>query len=435
METLYAGLLVVTGATLLLVGIFLFASGRKLGKQRAGTSDGRANRQFSTVQPSEIRPAAKPTPPKNDLVEKISSVSSEGTVEERQSEQAQAINARHDNHELEAKVVTLTNQLNANEAWLTQSVRHAEKLAERNSKLQTEVADLKQQLQASQAKIQEFEVEQQRLLDQLRTTESSLRKTDAQYKEVIERDSQSRSELAQAKSQIDGLMTREKELLAEIDSYSEKLAASQEPVKELQTTRHRLSATEAENQGLRAANRGLEREIITLKKQLQTKEAQFESELRSTRRPAGRRSGERNWLFRMIATTAAIAIASAIAIEFVDVTNLPQLPAPPSVDKDAANVPQELSPPPVAPKKNQVAKQSPAPKPTPRRSGTFETIVPTDLFTGPSGDSPLIGTLAPGVKINIVNSGGGWLEVRSKQGRTIGFVRQEAAVRANEDRS
>lgn len=64
-----------------------------------------------------------------------------------------------------------------------------------------------------------------------------------------------------------------------------------------------------------------------------------------------------------------------------------------------------------------------------RLRGAFQTVRPTQVFSGPSENSALVANIGPGMRLNVVNSQNGWLEIRSKHGRPPGFVRQEAAVR------
>jgi chromosome segregation ATPase len=64
----------------------------------------------------------------------------------------------------------------------------------------------------------------------------------------------------------------------------------------------------------------------------------------------------------------------------------------------------------------------------PRLQGTFETVRPTQVYDGPSENSAWIADISAGMKLNVVNSTFGWLEIRSMHGRPPGFVRQEAAV-------
>jgi hypothetical protein len=71
----------------------------------------------------------------------------------------------------------------------------------------------------------------------------------------------------------------------------------------------------------------------------------------------------------------------------------------------------------------------PAPKVSPRLRGAFQTVRPAPVFSEPSENSALIAKLERGIKLNVVDSRDGWLEIRSKHGRPPGFIRQEAAVR------
>lgn len=175
----------------------------------------------------------------------------EGMVEVLQSKQRQLADTRYDNHELQGKIVNLIKQLHANERRLSESAREIQKIGHRKSKLQTEVANLKQQLKASYTTIQKFETKEKQLLNQLQTTESILAATLSQHREIVDRDS--RSELAQTRSHIDQLMIRNEELLAEIDSLSNELAASQQPIEELQTPQN---GTKSKDQQLRNSQSG-----------------------------------------------------------------------------------------------------------------------------------------------------------------------------------
>lgn len=67
-------------------------------------------------------------------------------------------------------------------------------------------------------------------------------------------------------------------------------------------------------------------------------------------------------------------------------------------------------------------------KPAPRLQGTFQTVRATQVYDGPSENSAWIADISAGMKLNVVDSTFGWLEIRSMHGRPRGFVRQEAAV-------
>ena len=69
--------------------------------------------------------------------------------------------------------------------------------------------------------------------------------------------------------------------------------------------------------------------------------------------------------------------------------------------------------------------------PAPRVRGTFQTVRPTQVFSEPTEDSALVASIAKGVRLNVVDSREGWLEIRSKHGRPPGFIRRDEAVRVS----
>ncbi len=68
-------------------------------------------------------------------------------------------------------------------------------------------------------------------------------------------------------------------------------------------------------------------------------------------------------------------------------------------------------------------------KTAPRIRGAFQTVRPTQVFSGPSEDSELVANINKGTKVNVVDSKDGWLEIRSKHGRPPGFIRKETTER------
>lgn len=68
-------------------------------------------------------------------------------------------------------------------------------------------------------------------------------------------------------------------------------------------------------------------------------------------------------------------------------------------------------------------------KTTSRVRGVFQTVRPTAVFSRPTEDSELVANISKGMKVNVVDSKDGWLEIHSKHGRPPGFIRQEATVR------
>jgi hypothetical protein len=91
--------------------------------------------------------------------------------------------------------------------------------------------------------------------------------------------------------------------------------------------------------------------------------------------------------------------------------------------------PMEFTPEPTTVETVAEPVSEPPRKAAPRVLGAFQTVRPTQVFTGPSENSEFIVNLEKGVKVNVVNSRDGWLEIRSKHGRPPGFIRQDAAAR------
>jgi chromosome segregation ATPase len=256
METLLAWLLMFAAAAMIVLGILLLAAERELRKQRPELEKLRRNHRIraiigqlcptSEAQSSETQPSAELTTRNKELIEKISSLSSEleeskRMVEELQCEQRQLVSA----------------------------------------------GELEQQLQASQETIKALEAEQQRLggvnlenqqlreeiknlRNQLQTSESLLNTTASQYKEVADRDLQLESDLAESRQQMDKLTMKNNELLEMINSLSSQLAASEQTVEELRTLQDHMPGIQSENQQLHTENQALREEIASVKTQLGT---------------------------------------------------------------------------------------------------------------------------------------------------------------------
>jgi hypothetical protein len=62
-------------------------------------------------------------------------------------------------------------------------------------------------------------------------------------------------------------------------------------------------------------------------------------------------------------------------------------------------------------------------------AGVYETTRATPVYEGPSSASRVVSQIGKGTRINVVNSAGGWLEVKSKRGNPPGYVRSDDARR------
>ena len=274
METLLAWLLMFAAAAMIVLGILLLGAERELRKQRRELEKLRRNHRIrlgmglrtSEAQGSETHPSSELMTRNKELIEKISSLSSEleeskRMVEELQCEQRQLVSA----------------------------------------------GELEQQLHASQETIKALEAEQQRLggvnfenqqlrgeieslRNQLQTSESLLNTTASQYKEVADRDLQLESELAESRQQMDKLTMKNNELLEMINSLSSQLAASERTAEELRTLQDHMPGIQSENQQLQTENRALREEIANVKTQLGTTESRFSETVTQAREITERNS-------------------------------------------------------------------------------------------------------------------------------------------------
>jgi len=59
--------------------------------------------------------------------------------------------------------------------------------------------------------------------------------------------------------------------------------------------------------------------------------------------------------------------------------------------------------------------------------GTYEITQSSRVYAAPSELSQQMGDIEPGVRVTVVNSKNGWLEIHSKHGRPPGYIRKESA--------
>jgi hypothetical protein len=128
----------------------------------------------------------------------------------------------------------------------------------------------------------------------------------------------------------------------------------------------------------------------------------------------------------VLASGFILVIAGAVAAKILITESLTSS-EPALRSSEATMVEPNLEPSPKSAAKEPTSKA--APKVSPRLRGAFQTVRPAPVFSEPSENSALIAKLERGIKLNVVDSRGGWLEIRSKHGRPPGFIRQEAAVR------
>jgi FtsZ-binding cell division protein ZapB len=155
-------------------------------------------------------------------------------------------------------------------------------------------------------------------------------------------------------------------------------------------------------------------------------------------KPFAQAPGERTRRFGMIAATGAIAIVATVAVGVLNTnSNGPSGSKEPAVAPEIVSIEQSI---PIEAGPETLKRSSPpaganeSPKQIRKRvQGTYRITRSTQVYSEPSDTSELIANIKPGIKINVVDSRNGWLEIRSKHGRPRGFVRQTAAVRINQN--
>jgi hypothetical protein len=139
--------------------------------------------------------------------------------------------------------------------------------------------------------------------------------------------------------------------------------------------------------------------------------------------PTVRTPRKRKWRMASIPAVVVLAVAGGGAMGFFGTRYFRPMETAvaPETDADQQSAPVET------------ASQTMEIKPAPGPQGKFKITRPTAVYSGPSENSALITRIEPGIKINVVGSRGGWLEIRSKLGRPPGFVRQDAAVKIDQN--
>src|SRR5215510_11972614 len=178
METLYVWLFIFAGATMIVEGISLLTSERELRKQRREIDMLRRNHRPSEPQDFETYRSAELLMTRNkELIEKISSLSSEleeskkmmedlqterhhrvsyselkqqlqasqEIIKELEAEQQRLAGINFENQQLRDEIANLKNQPQASEIQLSESVWQNPEAAERYTQLQNEIVELKQQ--------------------------------------------------------------------------------------------------------------------------------------------------------------------------------------------------------------------------------------------------------------------------------------------------
>jgi len=258
METLYVWLFIFAGATMIVLGIFLLASERELRKQQREIDALRRNHR-----PSEplTHPSAELLMTRNkELIEKISSLSSELEESKRMMEELQS-----DRHQ-RVSYFELKQQLQASQGIIKELEAEQQRLADvnfENQQLRDEIANLQNQLQASEIRLGESAWEN-REAEHSEQLENEI----VELKRQAEKGQATARELEAVQEQLGAVESRETILKVQqhilevqIENLQRALFMEKQAVQELDATRERLAGMERVCQELREENRRLEDDI------------------------------------------------------------------------------------------------------------------------------------------------------------------------------
>jgi hypothetical protein len=284
--------------------------------------------------------------------------------------------------------------------------------------------------------------EQRKLKALVRELEHELSEGKSQLQELGE----TQERLQQAERICHELSDENRQLREEISDWQKRVAASEHYQKEISMLKQQLDALQLEHDALLESNPPIEEEVnlqndsihLMTSQSAKNSGAVVRSEFSGRTNGSGDKVGDagtslakaisislllprlilQNWRFGAIVATASIAIAiTGISIHVLKGDSPSSTPAP-------TETATALEPPAFASPQPSVA-------PAPRVRGTFQTVRPTQVFSEPSEDSALVANIAKGVRLNVVDSREGWLEIRSKHGRPPGFIRRNGAVKVS----
>jgi chromosome segregation ATPase len=394
------------------------------------------------------------------------------TINELQMENQEL---RLQNQGLREELESRQAQLNAGESQLQKSIREHHEASDRCGRLEAELADFKQRLEESQVEARREIGSAQQQLANVESREMIYREQQEKLEALVvdlkrelseEKDQAQALEdthkcLGEAERVCQELRDENRHLREESSRWKERLEASEVNQKQVSMLRQQLDESQTERARLVEGKRPSGEQFavngeFTVSSPPLTDDSDeakiFQSGANSVILPSdsassndscgdqtcgsspdlavaihigkehdtkrvGRTSAKRKWRIGAVVGVIVLLLAGAAVMGFLGVNF--------SASKESAVANETNS-------DEYTAEEAIAKAPTnsaPRLEGTFETIRATQVFSGPSKNSVVIANVGRGMKLNVVDSSDGWLEIHSKHGRPPGFIRQEAAVR------
>ena len=413
------------------------------------------------------------------------------TIEELQATQHSTAAARAATLELHAandrlkqEVNELRNRLQATETGTTGSAADNQDAAERHARLQSEMMDLKHKLEESHAKLREFESLQQKLAsvdalekryrEEQRRMESRIAELEREIstgQEKVRESEALRERLAESERNQETLRNESRQHDEEIARWRERIAEGEENRRRLASLQAPYDALISKQTALAERQREFQEELAGFARMIATTQenpsvssnshspthgnehssvqahnaATVSPEPKPTRR------------FGIFSAVVVLAAAALLAVQYLSpnagestapvvtasaprVTETSAQPVKPLASVNTQPTPSESSTVPKAPiakdtakpavkENSETSKSTELAKQESRVPATYEIRQPSRVYAAPTESSQLIGEIEPGVKVNVVNTRDGWLEIHSKHGRPPGFIRREVAAR------
>jgi hypothetical protein len=527
LENLFVWILILAGAALALLGVFLVASERELKRKKQEIEKLTAQLDESPARTAPVPMAltqAVASDEVNDLDsnterlhKEIADLSAKLELSRRaiqelendglqyQNAQAEAERLRAANDGLMSEIQELKERLHTSEARASTSVTENIDSAERQRELRTEIEDLQSQLTETRNKMRELEEDRKQHANQESLTANHAeerRQWEIKVTELETQVTEARQHLGDTESLRDRLAESERQiriLQEETQRYEQDIPRWQGRVAEAEENRHRLFGLRAPFDALLTQHA----EISDRHKRFEEDLAEFSalmampaSESRQAngtaaptyhqtfappppvnpvaaqRQYAGAEifdeahgeapaatpqnlvaeesvNKKRKRRFGIFPVIVLLPIAGALA---VGVLNKPaerdgtypktataaltkpeqpleELATTSAVERDAESRRAAIKAKESAksPAKDVATATKAAARQTPKVAGIYEITQTSRVYTAPTELSQLIGDIEPGVKVNVVNTRDGWLEIHSKHGRPPGYIRKEAA--------
>lgn len=544
MESTFILILMSAGVLVAVLGAILFTSERELKSKRRQIEELLTKLEsapqgsvITAALPNQAESGAELTEIKaqnRDLQNQLQALSAKLELREKTIDELQAKKEKNSadsveiarlqaaNDQLQAQLAQLRDRLAATEAEIQSSAGRSQDSQDRHARLQAEVAELKQQLDARQETISALEtaqlnlpdvaaieanhrqerqawqqrineLEQRRLADQeliaeaqtlrqrliaAEESQQSLRDEMQRHEKDIPRwqarvaeGEEHRQRLAALRAPLDALLSKEallaeqqRRLQEDLSAFARMMSAPLETATRESTSEGNRSSdpsafgvttNQAPSLAFASSFKG-EGEIQTTQPIPPTPATDVHESIAAAGEPETRRR-RRYGIFGLLivlvaggaaafyffgSEAASIPAATATA-NVVKPAAVPLQPKIEPVDSSeaepaaaAASV-SEASPVKQASAKRPVDNSDAAPPASqaariePRLAGTFQITRPGRVYAAPSEASRPIGDIEPGVKVNVVDSRNGWLEIHSKHGRPPGFIRHEFATRVS----